>query len=182
MTRAEPPVRPSIEELLDEYSLAQSFSLALVAGLGADEVAWRPHESSSSMAWHLGHQAAVNHYMVRNLTAAEVTFDRRFDAVFDSATPEPERGALPPLEEIVDYRDKIARSTVATITRIAAGDVGAPRQLAAIADGMLRAIVNHEYQHATWIGEVRSTMTETPAPTPESSRLVVVDGHHMLAS
>lgn len=172
----------SIEELLDEYALARDHSLALIADLGADEVAWRPEESGSSIAWHLGHQAAVNHYMVRNLTAAEVSFDQRFDAVFDSANPEPARGDLPPLDAIVDYRDKIAESTVATVRRIADGNVGAPRQLALIADGMLRAIINHEYQHSTWIEEVRSTMTETPAPAPESSRLVVVEGYHLLAN
>ncbi|MEL7206921.1 MAG: DinB family protein, partial [Actinomycetota bacterium] len=60
-------------------------------------------------------------------------------------------------------------------------DVGAPQQLGLIAAGMMRAIVNHEYQHATWIAEVRAGFTSRPAPRPTSSRLVLVDGYHVVA-
>ena len=170
----------SLTNKLDEYKTAQSYSLDLIEGLQADQIAWRPDENASAIAWHLGHQGAVNHYMVRNLTAAEVSFNVDFDRVFDSATPEPGRGDLPPIDEIVDYRRSIAASTGAIIERIERGDVGAPEQLVLIASGMLEAIINHEYQHAKWIGEVRSTMTDQPAPMPASSRLIVVDGYHML--
>ncbi|MEL7207990.1 MAG: DinB family protein, partial [Actinomycetota bacterium] len=108
----------TLPQWLEEHEAAQAHSLDLVDGLDEDAVAWRPHEQSSSMAWHLGHQAAVNHYLVRNLTAAEVSFDQRFDAVFDSATTEPQRRDLPPLADIIDYRRQIAASTTAVVNRI----------------------------------------------------------------
>lgn len=174
--------RLALPDLLDELDHAQSWSLALVDGLTPEQVAWRPNEDSSAMAWHLGHQAVVTHFMVRNLTAAEVTFNAAFDAVFDSATPEPGRGGLPALEEIVGYREQIAASTRATVTRIATGDVGAPQQLDLIASAMMRAIINHEYQHAKWVGEVRATMIDGPLPAPASTRLVQVEGYHMLSA
>lgn len=172
----------TLSDLLAEYDAARAYSIALVAGLAAEQVAWRPHENSSSIAWHLGHQAAVNHYMVRNLTAAEVSFNPAFDAVFDSATPEADRGSLPALDDIVDYREAIAGSTHAVIGRIEAGDVGAPEQLRLIADGLLQAVINHEYQHATWIAEVRATLTDGPPPQPSSTRLVDVEGYWMVAT
>jgi len=175
-----PGVSGPLHPLVDAYKSAQSYSLDLVAGLASDEVSWRPSEASSSIAWHLGHQGAVNHYLVRNLTAAETSFNTRFDAVFDSATPEPKRGDLPSLDEIVSYRGQIAASTLATIDKIASGDVGAPAQLSAIATAMLHAIINHEYQHAKWIGEVRARFTDLPAPLPSDSRLVTVDGYYMV--
>lgn len=172
----------SLGELLVEYDVAQRYSLALVEGLDEPQAAWRPHENSSAIAWHLGHQAAVNHYMVRNLTAAEVTFNADFDAVFDSATPEPGRGELPSLEEIIGYRAAIAHSTRNVISRIDSGDVGAPKQLALIGDALMRAVINHEYQHSTWIREVRDSMIDTPAPEPGSNRLVNVEGYWMVGT
>lgn len=172
----------TLAELLTEYDFAQAHSLALVDGLEHDQVTWRPNDNSSAMGWHLGHQGAVNHYMVRNLTSAEVTFNATFDQLFDSATPEPARGDLPPVDDIAGYREAIAQSTRTIIGRIDAGDVGAPAQLSLIAKGLLRAVINHEYQHAKWIGEVRSTMTDVPAPAAASHRLVDVDGYRMLGS
>lgn len=169
-----------LDALLVEYAAAQDYSLELVDGLDDAQIAWRPNENSSAIGWHLGHQAAVNHYLVRNLTAAEVTFDGDFDRVFDSATPEPDRGTLPPLDAIISYRQAIARSTVRVINRIADGDVGAPDQLQLIAQGMVIAIINHEYQHAKWIDEVSATMSERPTPVPNSNRLHQVDGYWMV--
>lgn len=170
----------SLQDLLSEYDAARAYSLALVDDLDDEQVAWRPNENSSAIGWHLGHQAAVNHYMVRNLTAAEVTFNADFDAIFDSATPEQGRGELPALTEIAAYRRAIADSTHSVINRIAAGDVGAPEQLSLIADGLLRGIVNHEYQHATWVREVRDSMLDTPSPLPDSSGIVDVEGYWMI--
>lgn len=172
----------SLTDLLAEFRAAQAHSLGLLDGLDTAQIGWRPHENSSAIAWHLGHQGAVNHYMLRNLTAAEVTFNADFDAVFDSATTEPARGSLPPIDEIVDYRRAIARSTHDVVGRIDSGEVSAPEQLRLIASGLLQAIVNHEYQHARWITEVRETMIATPAPTPASNRLVEVDGYWMLGA
>ena len=171
-----------LSDLLDEFDAAQAYSLALVEGLTAEQVAWRPNADSSAITWHLGHQGAVAHYMVRNLTAAEVSFDPAFDSVFDSATPEPERGNLPPLEDIITYRESIATSTRRVIERIDQGDVGAPEQLTLVARGLLTSVVTHEYQHAKWIGEVRSTMLDAGLPIPSSQRLVEIDGYWILGS
>jgi len=166
---------------LADYRRAQAYTLDLIAGLDPDQIAWRPHPNSSAIGWHLGHQAAVNHYLVRNLTAAEPTFDASFDRLFDSATIEPERGVLPSLDRILAYRSAVTDSTEATIERIAAGDVGAPDQLALVAAGMLVALVNHEYQHDAWITEVRATLG-TPVPRPfAGGNLDLVDGYLVLA-
>ncbi len=170
----------SLDELIAEAEVARSYSVALIDGLSEAQVQWRPDENSSAMAWHLGHQAAVTHYLVRNLTAAEPSMAPEFDAVFDSATEEPQRGDLPPLDEILDYRTSIAASATATLRRIGAGEVGAPEQLSVIADGLLRAVINHEYQHAKWVGEVRATMTDDPAPEPKSSRLISIEGYWLV--
>lgn len=170
----------TLTEMLTEFAAAQSYTGALVDGLDDAQTAWRPSEMSSAIRWHLGHQGAVNHFMVRNLTAAEVSFDEGFDKLFDSATPEPARGDLPSLEQILGYREAIAASTRSVIERIEAGDVGAPAQLTRIAQGLLTATINHEYQHSKWVEEVRGTMTSDPAPVPQSDRLTQVDGYWML--
>lgn len=169
-----------LADLIGELELARRHTVELVAELTPEQVVWRPHEHSSAIGWHLGHQAAVCHYMVRNLTAAEPPIDRHFDALFDSATPEPDRSPLPSVADIFHYRDAVATSASATLERIARREVGAPDQLGAVADGLVRAVINHEYQHSTWIGEVRDTMIETPRPTPASTRLVSIDGYWML--
>jgi len=169
----------SLKDLVGELEMARRHSIDLVADLTPQQVDWRPHANSSAIAWHLGHQAAVGHYMVRNLTAAEPPIDREFDQIFDSATVEPDRSPLPPLAAIVDYRDAVAASTKATLDRIIERRVQAPDQLAAVAAGLLHALINHEYQHSTWIGEVRDTMIDTPSPAPESDRIISVEGYWM---
>lgn len=170
----------TLPDLLAEYANSQAYSLSLINDLTPDQVHWRPDEHGSSMAWHLGHQGAVNHYLVRNLTSAEVTFNAGFDKVFDSATPEPERCELPTVEAIIDYREAIAESTLRTISRIDSGDVGAPEQLKLIAHGLIRAVINHEYQHAKWIEEVCTTMTGASTAPPTSDRIEQVEGYWML--
>jgi len=170
----------SLRSLLEEYTSAQEFTLTLIDGLDRDQVFWRPNENSSAIAWHLGHQGAVNHYMVRNLTAAEVTFNAEFDRVFDSATPEPNRGDLPQLDDILGYRNAIAQSTTSVIDRIDASHVAAPAQLRVIAEGLMLAVINHEYQHSQWISEVRSELSDLPIPAPASQRLTRIDGYWMM--
>ena len=49
-------------------------------------------------------------------------------------------------------------------------------------DGLMRAVIHHEYQHATWIREVRDTFTDVPAPTPGSERLGLIEGYYVLTS
>ncbi len=171
------PADLTLTDLLAELSIARHHSLALITDLDADQIAWRPHDDSSAIGWHLGHQAAVEHYMVRNLTAAQPSFDLALDRLFDSATPERDRGSLPAVDGLLAYRTAIASSTERTIGRIIAGDVGAPAQLRIVAAGLLRALTIHEYQHATWIAEVRAGLTDAPTPTPDSTDLIEIDGY-----
>ncbi len=171
-----------IAALLREYRSALDYTDALWVDLTDDEVRWRPHEQSSAIGWHLGHQAAVAHYLMRNLTAAEPSVDPDLDALMDSATPEPDRGDLPDLDRLRRYRNEIATRLVAGMERIDRGDVGAPAQLRPIAEGVLRAVVNHEYQHDQWIGEVRTRDLGKRLPArPQSDRLTTLDGYVVLA-
>jgi hypothetical protein len=168
----------TINELLAEYDRAISYTRDLWADLTTDEVQWRPNENSSAIGWHLGHQPAVAHFMVRNLTAAEPSPDPELDGLMDSATEEADRGDLPDLARLGDYRDAVAERVRFRIGNIESGAVGAPTQLRIIAKTLLVAVINHEYQHDKWIGEVRNeTFGKDLPPNPNSDRLTLVDGY-----
>jgi len=172
---------PELPDLLGEYTTALAYTDALYVDLSQDEVHWRPVPESSAIGWHLGHQAAVAHYMMRNLTAAEPPIDPALDALMDSATVETQRGELPDLGVISNYRKTVGKSVRHTVDRIERGDVGAPAQLRRIAEAMMTAIINHEYQHSKWIGETRSEQFGHDMPdTPTSDFLTLVDGYVMV--
>ncbi len=97
-----------LQNLLDEYDRSLLYTESLLEGLTPGQVAWRPEAESSAIGWHLGHQGAVSHFMLRNLTAAEPSIDTDIDALMDSATPEPDRGELPSLDRIHEYRNVVA--------------------------------------------------------------------------
>lgn len=167
-----------IDALLDEYERALAYTEALWVDLTTEQVHWRASDEASGIGWHLGHQAAVAHYMVRNLTAAEPPIDEELDRLMDSATAECDRGELPELDRLADYRSTVADRVRYRVGNIATGDVGAPGQLAVIAETLLVAIVNHEYQHSKWIGEVRSDVHGLALPpAPTSERISLVDGY-----
>ena len=168
-------------KLLREYDRARAYTNQLWTDLNADEVAWRPHDNSSAIGWHLGHQAHVAHFMIRNLTAAEPSPDPELDPVMDSANPEPNRGRLPDLARLAAYRSNVADSVHNQITAISDGRVGAPHQLTIVAKTLLTALINHEYQHDRWIGEVRSTNLGHPLPDrPQSDLITELDGYLVL--
>lgn len=168
----------SIAELLVEYDRALGYTDELHRDLTADELAWRPHDDASGIGWHLGHQAAVAHFMVRNLIAAEPSLDPELDALMDSATPEPARGQLPSPARLTDYRRRVAERVRFRVGAIDAGRVGAPAQLRVIARTTLAAIINHEYQHDRWIGEVRADDLGHELPDrPQSDSLTEIDGY-----
>jgi hypothetical protein len=170
-----------IAELLREYDRARGYTDELWRDLSPDEVTWRPREDSSAIGWHLGHQAHVAHFMVRNLTAAEPSPDPELDALMDSATPERFRGALPTVQRLSAFRGKVAERVHARIGDIAAGNVGAPDQLAIVATHLLIALINHEYQHDQWIGEVRAGQLGHALPAdPASDHICRVDGYLVL--
>lgn len=172
---------PSLADLLAEYDRALNHTDRLWRDLEAAEVHWRPVPDSSAIGWHLGHQGAVAHYMIRNLTAAEPSLDPALDTLMDSATEERQRGDLPPVEAIAEFRSTVADRVRHRIAVIDRGDVGAPAQLRSIAETMLTAIVNHEYQHSTWIGEVRSRDLGRDMPEPPRSDLLTeLDGYPIL--
>ncbi|WP_392958592.1 DinB family protein [Streptomyces sp. LN245] len=167
--------------LLREYDRARAYTDELWKDLTPDEVTWRPHENSSAIGWHLGHQAHVAHFMIRNLTAAEPSPDPELDGIMDSANPEKFRGTLPTVERLTTFRATVAERVHARIGDIAAGNVGAPAQLTVVAAHLLTALVNHEYQHDQWIGEVRSdSLGHALPPDPASDRLGRVDGYLVL--
>jgi uncharacterized damage-inducible protein DinB len=167
-----------VQQLLREYDRALAYTDQLWRDLSPDELTWRPHEESSAIGWHLGHQAHVAHFMIRNLTAAEPSPDSELDALMDSAQPEKFRGALPTVQRLTEFRDVVAQRVHARIGDIARGKVGAPDQLAIVAKHLLTAVINHEYQHDQWIGEVRSRdLGHELPPDPEAAGLNRVDGY-----
>lgn len=172
----------TIAELLHEYDRARAYTDLLWLDLSPDEVVWRPHENSSAIGWHLGHQAHVAHFMVRNLTAAEPSPDPELDAIMDSANPEQFRGALPTVDRLRTFRDTVAERVHARLGNIAAGNVGAPDQMIIVGTHLLTALVNHEYQHDQWIGEVRSQQLGHALPPDPTGDLVRrVDGYLVIA-
>lgn len=175
---------PSVlAHLLTEYDRSLAYTDSLWRDLTVAEVNWRPHPESSAIGWHLGHQAAVAHFMVRNLTAAEASIDPALDALMDSATAERDRGDLPDLDRLSSFRDRVAQRVHLRVGAIASGNVGAPVQLCAIAETMLVAIINHEYQHDKWIGEVRTDQHAKPLPIPPTSELLTqLDGYLVVRS
>lgn len=172
----------TIEELLAEYERALAYTADLTSGLTQEQVNWREHDNASGIGWHLGHQAAVAHFMVRNLTAAEPSPDPELDSLMDSATPETDRGELPELGRLLDYRSAVADRVRFRVDQIDRGKVGAPSQLRLVAQTLLVAVINHEYQHDTWIAEVRRDHHGLDLPSvPTSPNLQVVDGYPVLA-
>ncbi len=172
----------TIENLLEEYERALGYTESLWSDLTDDEVKWRPDQQSSAIGWHLGHQAAVAHFMVRNLTAAEPEIDPTLDRLMDSATVESDRGDLPARDRLIRYRNTVADRVRLRVRNIERGEVGAPAQLRVIAKTLLVSLVNHEYQHSLWIGEVRVDQLgrELPSP-PVSGRLTQLDGYFVVA-
>lgn len=168
----------TLAELLTEYDRALAYTDDLMHGLTSEQINWRPNENSSAIGWHLGHQPAVAHFMVRNLTAAELSPDPELDALMDSATPEADRGVLPAPQRVVDYRDAVADRVRFRIRQIDEGNVGAPTQLRGVARTLMIAVINHEYQHDKWVGEVRAEAhgLDLP-PVPDSTGLQTLDGY-----
>ena len=161
----------TLAELLEEYERALAYTDRLWTDLTPDELRWRPNEHSSAIAWHVGHQAAVAHYLVRNLMAAEPLIDPELDSIMDSSTHEPDRGDPPGIERLARYRATTARRVRFRVDNLAIGRVCRP-SFGEYATTMMTAIVNHEYQHSKWIGEVRSDTLHKPLPdTPDSTAI-----------
>jgi hypothetical protein len=119
--------------------------------------------------------------MVRNLTAAEPRIDAELEMLMDSATAESERGALPELDRLFDYRSAVAERVRFRVGQIDDGRVGAPSQLRLVAGTLVTALINHEYQHDQWIAEVRGRDLGRAVPdAPTSPNLTVLDGYTVL--
>ncbi len=169
-----------LDMLREEYDLARGYTRRLYEDMPESQVLWRPEVNSSGIGWHLGHQGAVNHYMIRNLLDAEVSLNTAFDTLFDSANPEANRGDLPPLAEIVAYRDTIAERTHVRIESIRKGERSASAQLAHVLGPILLGMIHHEYQHDCWIGEMRESLGHGVPPPVLSKRVMSVDGYWVL--
>ncbi|MEO1055669.1 MAG: DinB family protein [Actinomycetota bacterium] len=171
-----------LDALLSEYDRALAYTESLIDGLNEEEIAWRPNDESSSIGWHLAHQPAVAHFMLRNLTAAEPRLDPALEALADSATPERARGAVPAITALSEFRTTVAIKVRTRIRLIAAGDVGAATQMRAVASTLLVSLINHEYQHDCWIGEVRHDALGHPLPPPPTSPLLTtLDGYLVIS-
>ena len=167
--------------MLVEYDRALNYTEALWSDLGDDDISWRPNEGASAIGWHLGHQPTVAHFMVRNLIAAEPRLASDLEYMSDSATPTSERGALPDADTLRLFRTTVANRVRARLFEVANGTVGAPAQLSIVAQTVLTAVINHEYQHSTWIGEVRSQQLDRRLPDAPTSKLVsLVDGYPII--
>ncbi|MDF1605861.1 DinB family protein [Nocardioides sp. YIM 152315] len=165
-----------------EYDRARAYTDELWRDLTPDEVIWRPHQHSSAIGWHLGHQAHVAHFMVRNLTAAEPSPAPELDGLMDSANPETFRGSLPTVERLLQFRETVADRVHARLGAIASKQVGAPQQMAVVGWHLLAALVNHEYQHDQWIAEVRSEQLGHDLPDdPVAGTVRRIDGYLVLA-
>jgi hypothetical protein len=152
----------------------------LYADLPEADVQWRPAPKSSGIGWHLGHQAAVNHFLLRNLLAAEPSLNPQFDALFDAATPEEQRGQLPPLSAIVAYREAVAHRTHAHIDALLAGTRPAAQQATYAMGPLLVSLINHEYQHDCWVREVRTLLGRNTPDTVFSRRVRQADEYWVL--
>lgn len=173
--------QPALVDLLGEYERALDYTESLWRDLTADEVCWRPHERASAIGWHLGHHAAVAHFMVRNLLAAEPSPDPGLDGLMDSATPESARGALPNLGRLADYRAAVSARVRDRVLQVDRGETGAPNQLRSIAATVVVAVINHEYQHDRWIEEVRTgPLGHAPPRSPTSPLLTREDGYLLI--
>jgi hypothetical protein len=172
-----------LAELLDEYDRARAYTDTLWQDLPDEQIRWRPRPDFSPIGWHLGHQAAVAHFMVRNLTAAEPSPDPDLEPVMDSANPEADRGELPAPNRIAGYRAAVAERVHVRLGDIDQGQVGAPSQLRVVGQHLLVALINHEYQHDQWISEVRhDDLGHVLPPRPASERLTQIDGYTVVAT
>lgn len=169
-----------IDILRHEYDLSRRYTESLYADLSEVDIHWRPAAKSSAIGWHLGHQAAVNHYMIRNLLDAEASLDPQLDALFDSANPEAQRGELPSLTTLLEYRNTIAQRTHARIDAILTGERPATQQLMQAGIPILAAIINHEYQHDCWIREMRAMLGHAKADSVFSTQVVQRNGYWVI--
>ena len=166
--------------LREEYDGALEYTRHLYEDLPESDVLWRPREKSSAIAWHLGHQAAVSHFLLRNLFDAEPSIEPSYDALFDAANPEENRGKLPSLADIVAYRQEIAARTHARVEKLLHANHPAPAQRTQAMQTILINLINHEYQHDCWIAEMRQTRGYSVPGTIPSQRARNVDGFWML--
>ena len=114
--------------LLGEYDRARAYTDELWRDLSPGRADLASARELQPIGWHLGHQAHVAHFMIRNLTAAEPSPDPELDALMDSAHPERFRGALPTVQRLTAFRDTVAERVHARIGAIAAGEVARPRR------------------------------------------------------
>jgi hypothetical protein len=170
----------NLEMLRDEYDQARRYTHSLYADLSEADVQWRPAPKSSGIGWHLGHQAAINHFLLRNLLAAESSLNPLFDALFDASTPEEQRGQLPALSAIVAYREEVARRTHAHIHTLLAGMRPAVQQAMHAMGPLLVSLINHEYQHDCWVREVRALLGRDTPDRVFSHRVRQMDGYWVL--
>ncbi|WP_372470341.1 DinB family protein [Nonomuraea aurantiaca] len=89
--------------------------------------------------------------------------------------------AAPTVERLTAFRDTVAERVHARMNDIAGGRVTAPGQLTVVARHLLVALINHEYQHDQWIGEVRAhDLGHALPPDPGTGQVSRLDGYLVL--
>jgi hypothetical protein len=170
-----------LSELMVEYDRARAYTDTLWQDLPDEEIRWRPRPDFSPIGWHLGHQPAVAHFMVRNLIAAEPSPDPGLELIMDSASPEADRGDLPALDRIVRFRAAVAARVHVRFSEVDEGRLGASNQLRVVGQHVLVALINHEYQHDQWISEVRDRdLSRALPPRATSERLTEIDDYPVI--
>jgi hypothetical protein len=145
-------------------------------GSQLEEVSWRPTPDSSAIGWHLGRARRSLHAG----TSAPPTSPGPAHALMDSAS-------LNPAAETCQL-DQLAAFRRGRSTRIHALDDchrrsrcrRTPRSNRTVGRHLLTLLINHEYQHDRWIGEVRSDLPRTAAG-PSGACLTLVDNYLTLA-
>ena len=170
-----------LEALRREYDLCLQYTQSLYEDLNDTDVFWRPAPQSSSIAWHLGHQGAVTHALVRNLIDAEPSLNPPFDRLFDAANPQENRGELPSLADIVSYRRAVEGRVHMHLSALLDGNRsaahGAMQQVLRIIEPILVSLINHEYQHDCWIREMRGRIGRDKPDAVFSERVRQIDGY-----
>jgi hypothetical protein len=172
---------PTLLELLAEYARALAYTDSLRSDLTPDEVRWRPNELSSPIGWHLGHQATIAHFIMRNMGGVtEPSPAPDIEPMMDSTSPVLLRGQLPDLDRLIRLRTTVADRVQTRIATIAGGTGPGAAPMRSIGAALLISMINHEYHHDQWIAQVRSKGLGHELPDPPASEFLSAQDHFLV--
>ncbi len=181
MTAAAPDRSPEPSSLTDAYATVRAASLALTAGLSAEDMLAQSMPDASPVKWHLAHTSWFFETFVLAELADHRPFDpsytRLFNSYYNSVGVQhvrAQRGLLtrPPLAEVLDYRRHIDERMQAALA------TGLPAELLTRTELGL----HHEQQHQELIlTDLLHLLAQNPLlpahrPVPKDSPLQPVPG------